>query len=150
MSFKIRKALTGDFESIYHYICQLERTEFDKKIFRHIFIENLSRDNIHYYVAENEKPGKKKVIGFMSIYIQLQLHHCGKVAEIMELFVDEKFRSIGAGAALVNTAIKTANKNNCDVIELSTNRKRIRAHHFYEKKNFKKTHFKFTMKLSPI
>lgn len=121
---------------------------FDRRAFRQIFLKNLSLANIHYYVAETRTAGiKKQVIGFISIHIQFQLHHCAKVAEIMELFVDKEFRDRKIGSVLTGIAIKIANKSNCDTIELSSNVKRKKAHHFYEKENFRKTHFKLTMKL---
>lgn len=148
MSFKIRKARIRDLEPIYGFICQLEKVIFNKNSFRRIFLKNLSAGNIFYYIAENTgKSSEKKIAGFISIYIQSELHHCAKVAEIMELFVDEKFRGREIGTALLDAALKTAGINNCDIIEVAANTKRKEAHRFYKKKNFKRTHFKFTMKL---
>lgn len=143
LSIKIRKAIIEDFFLIYDFICQLEETSFNKIAFKKIFIKNLKAKHIYYLVAEIEK----SVVGFISIYIQPQIHHCANVAEIMELFVEKKFRNQKIGSALVKVAIKTAKKCNCDVIELATNTKRKDAHRFYEKENFERSHLKFTLKL---
>lgn len=65
----------------------------------------------------------------------------------MELFVDEEFRNLKIGAALIDTALKTAGRNNCEIIEVASGRRRKDAHRFYKKKNFAKTHFKLTKEL---
>ena len=144
MSIKIRKAEIKDFDFVYDFICNLEETQFDKNSFRSIYRKNLSDKNIFYFVAET----KSSVIGFISIYIQPQLHHSANVAEIMELFVDENFRNKKTGAVLLKKAIAVARKNNCVLIELATNKRRKNAHRFYERENFSKTHFKFTRKIN--
>ncbi len=143
MPIIIRKAKIEDFDVIYDFICQLEETTFRKIAFRKIFFKNLAAEHIYYLVAEREKT----VVGFISIYIQPQLHHCAKVAEIMELFVEKNFRNQNIGSALIHKAKNIAQKNKCDVIEVATNVKRKETHRFYEKESFGRTHLKFTMKL---
>lgn len=136
----IRPAQSGDIDTIYKYICELEEEKLDKNTFEKIFNENLTRDDIYYFVAEYSG----KVAGFMSVYTQKLLHHNGTVAEIQELFIDSHARSKGIGKKLIEYARDIADKNNCKMFEVTCNVKRKDTHKFYEREGLLKSHYKFT------
>jgi (aminoalkyl)phosphonate N-acetyltransferase len=135
----IRRANIEDFESIYDLICQLENCIFYKKIILEVYSDNLNNRNIRYFVAVKND----KIVGFVSLYINLLLHHGEKVGEIQELVVDKELRNSGIGKILIRKIEEIAIKEEIHLLEVSCNRKRIKAHGFYENLGFLKSHYKF-------
>jgi (aminoalkyl)phosphonate N-acetyltransferase len=139
----IRYAGIDDHDDIYNLICDLENQKFDKEKFKNIFVSNLNNEYIIYKVLEING----KVSGFVSLYIQYLLHHCGKVGEIEELIIDKQMRGMSLGEKLIENIKEEAIKADCVSIEVTCSFKRDRAHVFYQKNGFDKTHFNFTGKL---
>lgn len=83
----------------------------------------------------------------MSLHVKEQLHHTGKIGEIIELIIHEPSRSLKIGDALFQTAKEITKKSNCLQLELYTNVKRLQAHQFYERQGMNKSHDYFTMPL---
>ena len=81
-------------------------------------------------------------VGYIALRIETQLHHAGKVAEILELYVMPDYRNKKIGARLIEEAVKIARLNNCKIIEVATNKLRTDALKFYEREGFIPTHFK--------
>jgi PhnO protein len=143
IQIQLRRAESKDKDQVYGLICQLVGFDFDRKSFEKTYAKNLSDDMIKYWVIDDGE----KAIGFVSLHIQDLLHHEGKVAEIQELCVDEKFTGKGFGKLLADHAILEAKKLNCEIIELSASNKRVDAHRFYDREGWDRSHFKFTRKI---
>lgn len=145
MSLKVhlRNAIISDTNQIHALICQLENKTMDRTNFKRIFERNLQSPDIFYRVLE----GNENIIGFVSMHIQNLLHHEGKVAEVQELCVDEKYRNLGFGKILLDEAVQEAQNRKCELIELAANKKREDAHRFYEREGWERSHFKFTKNL---
>lgn len=143
VQINLRKAEKRDQSSVYGLICQLVGFEFDKKSFEVTFEKNLANPSVNYWVIENNE----SVIGFVSLHIQVLLHHQKKVAEVQELCVDEKLTGMGIGKLLLDESIQEAERQNCEIIELAASNKRVEAHRFYEREGWERSHFKFTRKL---
>ncbi len=139
----IRKAAAGDVEKVYHLINLLEGCEFPKIQFVSIYNEILQNQSHRIFLYETEN----EVLGIAHLRIENQLHHCGKVAEIMELIVGDSCRSKGIGTMLFNAMCSCAKESCCTQIEVTSNCSRIRAHKFYQKKGMRRSHYKFTMLL---
>lgn len=139
----IRMALEEDMESVYSLICGMEQKLLDKDEFKKIFIEHLKCDNRPLLIFEQAN----KVLGALSLRIEYQLHHCAKIAEIMELSVKDDCRSKGIGKALFDAACQQAENDECLQIEVCCNQLRTKAHHFYEREGMQKFHYKFTKNL---
>ena len=77
-----------------------------------------------------------QVLGMIGLSIRPQLHHCGPVATIDELVVDEQARGRGIGTALLREAIALARQRGCDVVEVMSAHHRTRAHEFYLSQGF--------------
>jgi Acetyltransferases len=138
---EIRNCKIEDIKKIYNLICELEDTNFDYNDFEIAFKSKLdSKENYYILAMKNDV-----VMGFLSLNIDYQLHHAGKVATIEELIVTSKWRSNGIGKLLLNNAINYAKNKNCDVIELTSSFPRERAHRFYIKNGFEKGSYKFKM-----
>jgi ribosomal protein S18 acetylase RimI-like enzyme len=61
-------------------------------------------------------------------------------AHIEGLMVSSNLRGQGIGTKLMEHAIARARQRGCCLVQLTTNKKRIDAHHFYEKLGFSFTH----------
>lgn len=137
----IYRATLEDSNEVYQLICTLEQEVFHKDTFLKIYQENSV--NHYYYVYKIDQ----KCVGFISLYIKQTLHHNGKTGEIIELVVDEKYRSQHIGEQLLQHIEHLANELGLLEIELSTNMKRIRAHSFYENHGYIKNHYNLVKKM---
>ena len=137
----IRKVEQKDMITVYEQICLLEDTKFDIAEFEKIFYQNLEDENVLYCLGETTNG---IVLGFISCHIQNLLHHCGKVAEIQELFVKEAYRAQGIGAQMLKFVEEALLVLNCLSLEVTAQNKRIQTHEFYKKMGFEHTHLKFT------
>jgi (aminoalkyl)phosphonate N-acetyltransferase len=141
VTIKIRKIEIKDLDFIYDFVCKLENEVLDFKQFQEIFLENINNPNFHYFLAENNL----EKIGFISFHIQNLLHHCGRVGEIQEFFVDYNFRKKGIGKLLIDQVFLIANDYQLKSIEVTSGKKRIENVAIYESLGFKLSHNKFTI-----
>jgi PhnO protein len=140
---KIISCTENDVKEVYELICDLKDTEFNFAKFKNAFNSKLKDDKNYYILCVEDK----QIVGFLSLYIDYQLHHAQKVATIEELVVNNKKRSGGIGKALVDAAIKQAKEKECEIIELTSGFDRDRAHQFYDKNGFEKSSYKFIKNL---
>lgn len=136
----IRLAVSADQPEIYSLICALEETSFPQEMFAWGFYTMLSSASHLLLVAEEEG----QIVGLLHLRMEFQLHHCGTVAEIMELIVSREVRSKGIGAALLKAAREQAIQHHCIQFEVTSNQKRKQAHRFYQREGFEQTHVKLT------
>lgn len=107
----------------------MESEQLPEAAFRSIFLRMLDNPDDVLLIDEMTDA----VTGVLHLRIEAQLHHAAKTAEIMELSVGGAYRSGGIGKALLEAARQTARTHGCTRIEVSSNRVRERAHHFYER-----------------
>ncbi len=136
----IRLAVSADQLEIYSLICALEETSFPQEMFAWGFYTMLSSASHLLLVAEEEG----QIIGLLHLRMEFQLHHCGTVAEIIELIVSREVRSKGIGAALLKAAREQAIQHHCIQFEVTSNQKRKQAHRFYQREGLEQTHIKMT------
>lgn len=136
----IRLAVSADQPEIYSLICALEETSFPQEMFAWGFYTMLSSASHLLLVAEKEG----QIVGLLHLRMEFQLHHCGTVAEIMELIVSHEVRSKGIGAALLKAAREQAIQHHCIQFEVTSNQKRKQAHRFYQREGLEQTHIKLT------
>ncbi|RAR46952.1 GNAT family N-acetyltransferase [Flavobacterium lacus] len=144
MNCHVRHATVTDFETVYHFINELEDFVFPREQQHEIFLENLANLKHIFLIAEiNKNP-----VGFLSCHVQNLIHHGGLVGEIQEMFVDANYRSHGIGKQLLDELKIIAKKRNFLQIEVTSGFKRGKAHVFYEREGFPNTHKKFVFKIS--
>lgn len=136
----IRLAVSADQPEIYSLICALEETSFPQEMFAWGFYTMLLSASHLLLVAEEEG----QIVGLLHLRMEFQLHHCGTVAEIMELIVSREVRSKGIGAALLKAAREQAIQHHCIQFEVTSNQKRKQAHRFYQREGLEQTHIKLT------
>jgi PhnO protein len=139
---QIRKAIPADADAIYRFICLLEEKQMDRSGFDVCFQHNLGSLDVHYLVAEEGD----LVIGFLSCQGQMLLHHGGRVYEIQEMYVEEEWRSKDVGRRLLDALNAILSNIDYDVLEVSSNKSRLRAHGFYLQNGFEQTSLKFVKK----
>lgn len=140
----IRKLKEDDILIIFNQVCELEQIRFDFNVFQNIYVQNINDPHKLYYLAEDREGNG---IGFISCHIQNLLHHCGPVAEIQELFIQEAFRGKGIGGLLVAHIEQLLKEAGVLNFEVTAQNKRIQTHLFYENAGLKNTHLKFTKEL---
>jgi ribosomal protein S18 acetylase RimI-like enzyme len=86
---------------------------------------------------------KGAVIGVLTTSMMNVLHRPQPVGRISMLVVAEDVRGGGIGAALVAEAEKRLAAKGCGLVEVTSNRKRLRAHAFYEKLGYERTSYRF-------
>ena len=138
---EIRKVESQDLDFVYKSICELENEILDFEVFSAIFNENIVNPNNLYLLAENEN----EQLGFISFHTQNLLHHCGRVGEIQEFFIDKNHRGKGIGRQLIEKIMQYSDQNNLKSIEVTTNRRRVENVLIYENLGFVLSHNKFTI-----
>ena len=142
----IRPVTAEDADAVYRLMCQLEACELPREPFERIFARQLAALGQHGFVYVSDGP-EPRVLGFINLCVEGQLHHAADIAEVMELVVDEAARGAGIGGALFDHACEAARTLGCDQIELTSNARRHDAHRFYENHGMECTHVKFVMPL---
>ena len=88
-----------------------------------------------------------EVIGMCGISAMTTVHRPAPVGRISVMIVEETYRGRGIGAMLIAEAEKRLAERGCKIIEVTSNMRRDRAHHFYEQLGYERTSFRFMKKL---
>lgn len=86
---------------------------------------------------------RERLVGVLSWHVTPVLHRPRPVGRITMLVVDEKLRGSGIGALLVAEAEGRLAARGCGLVEVTSNRKRLRAHAFYERLGYERTSYRF-------
>jgi PhnO protein len=140
---EIRIAKREDVNEVFNLIVELEDNILDYQSFCKIYFENLCNPRIYYYIYTNGR----ETVGFVSIHIQVLLHHAAKIAEIQEFIIRKDMRKRGIGSVLFGEAMNIARQNGCSQIEVCCNQKRNESHTFYKRMGMLNNHFKFSKPL---
>lgn len=139
---KIRSAELRDLDIVYRFLCSLSEKIHDREKFEEYYKINIQQHNYIYLVTEVDE----SVVGFLSCHGQVLLHHVGWAYEIQEMYTDEMYRGKGIGKLLIQELERILTEREYDVIEVTSNNKRLAAHDFYMKNGYVQTHQKFTKK----
>lgn len=140
----LRRATSGDVDSVFQLICELAQTRFDEEAFRAGYLDNLNTPHLYYALACADE----QVLGFVSVHLQYHLHHVGWIAEIQELVISPRARGRGIGKRLLAWAEETAKYAGAQQTELSTSTRRHDAHRFYQREGYLNSHLRFTKPLT--
>ena len=139
-----RKALPGDCAAVYSLICNLENRELPFPEFSCIFNSQLLNESYCCLVCEQDD----NLSAVLNLRFEDQLHHAGRVAEIMEFAVAPECRRKGLGQEMLEQACIAAKENGCMQIEVDCNLLREDAHRFYLREGMHCFHYKFSRSLT--
>lgn len=90
-----------------------------------------------------------QIIGTCSLIILDNLGHKGaKLAIAESMIVSQEYRGHGIGSKLMQFVMEKAKEENCYKLMLSSNKKRIKAHKFYEQLGFQQHGISFMTEVS--
>jgi PhnO protein len=138
--YRIRKAKPEDVNAVHQLLCELENRVFELTAFTNRYLQNIASPEHIYLVAEEGK----NILGLLTCHGQNLLHHLGITYEIQELIVVDEARSKGIGKALIDHLEIELKDKDYEMLEVASNMKRERAHAFYLREGFLRSHYKFT------
>lgn len=144
MSTTVRMAMASDFQAVYDLICDMEQKYLPQDVMERIFVHQLADPGHAFLVADAEG----NVVGVLHLRIEEQLHHAGRIAEIMELAVAAGHRDAGLGSRIFAHACDVARDAGCLQIEVACNQLRHDAHRFYQRQGMHNFHYKFSLPLA--
>lgn len=93
-----------------------------------------------------EDGAPQQVVGSYALLVMHNLAHMGTPAAIVEdVVVDSSRRSQGIGRQMMDHALAQAREAGCYKLALSSNRRRERAHAFYENLGFERHGYSFVI-----
>ena len=144
---RIRRAHLGDeggIEELYRQLHQGAYKSPGAAKMRRAMRALLQRPNETLLVAVEEG----RIVGTNHVLIFRHLARALKPAAIIEnMVVDSRNRGAGIGDLLMEAALKIARRHGCYKLSLTSNRKRPRAHNFYEKFGMTHTHHGYSIYL---
>jgi PhnO protein len=139
---QIRRAEKSDVLSVKALIDELEKWDSEMTIFALIYEAYLNDLNTFMYLIVHPIDG---VVACISCKGQQLLHHLGWVYEIQELIVKDAHRGKGYGRLLVDKIREQVELRGAKSLEVTSNKRRLEAHAFYEAVGFRNSHEKFTI-----
>ena len=139
----IRRSTMQDLEDVYQLTCELENDELPYAAFVRIYKNQILDDRYACLVCVTDD----RIVGFLNMRFEEQLHHTARIAEILEFSVRTSERSRGIGKDLFTAACALAKEHGCEQIEAASNQKRTDAHRFYMREGMQNSHYKLTRKL---
>ncbi|MBR5269985.1 MAG: GNAT family N-acetyltransferase [Anaerotignum sp.] len=138
-----RKSEEKDCKAIYDLICDMENKQLPYAIFEACYRKQLQMENMYCLIDEEEG----KVRGMLNLRFEDQLHHCEKIAEVMEFVVSSFCRDQKVGQQMLAEARRIALEKGCSQIEVACNQLREDTHRFYEREGMHNFHYKFSKRL---
>ena len=138
-----RKSEARDCKAVYNMICDMENKQLPYAVFAEIYQEQLQRKDMYCLIREEGG----KATAMLNLRFEEQLHHCEKIAEIMEFVVEADCRNAGVGKEALAEACRVAAEHGCSQIEVACNQLRKDTHRFYEREGMHNFHYKFSKRL---
>jgi GNAT superfamily N-acetyltransferase len=142
MAVVLRAARSDDVTTLTSLTAELGYPEPEAEIRRRF--ELLAGQPDHRIIVAEEGG---EVVGLMSFHVLDLLYGSGRLGRITAIVVTNSMRGKGLGRLLVEKAEEFAREEGCNVIELTTNNRRLEAHKFYESLGYAATHKRFTKSL---
>lgn len=140
----IRAATRADLPAIVRMLAEDElgsqRERFETPLPQSYYtaFEAITADGNHELIVA-ELDGQ--VVGTLQLTFLPSLSYQGRTrAQVESVRVQQRFRSQGIGAVMMEWAIERARQRGCHLMQLTSHDSRKDAHRFYERLGFKKSH----------
>lgn len=138
---QIRELDLKELEMAYGVLKQL-RGELSYKEFEDLIYDMRYMNYTMFGIMEGEE-----LITYAGVAVQTNLYH-KRHLYVFDLVSDDKYKSKGYGAMMLEYLGDYAKTSMCENIVLSSNFTRVGAHRFYEKNGFEKTSYLFLKALN--
>ena len=135
-----RISTIDDCKYIHELICDMENSKLQYEAFSEIFKSQHYNPDYECIVYEENN----RILGFVNLRYEYQLHHVERIAEIMEFVVCPDYRDRCLGKKLFNEACNAAQRKSCTQIEVACNQLRTNTHRFYQVQGMNNFHYKFS------
>lgn len=142
MSIAIREARSSDAPRLVELIIALGHPIAEADVRRNL--ETLMQDGLLPLVATDGD----EVIGMCGLSAMVTVHRPAPVGRVSVMIVERAYRGRGIGALLIAEAERRLAERGCKIIEVTSNMRRDRAHHFYEQLGYERTSYRFMRKLA--
>jgi len=129
---KIRSAQIADYKSLMTLYNKFVGSDRYSKLDNDSFKKILISKNNYIFVVED----KEKIIGFATFSIRLVVRYPKPIAELDELFVEEKYRRKGVGKMLMDKIMEKAKEAGCYRLFIESHYDHKQAHQLYESIGF--------------
>lgn len=136
---RIRQASTGDSAALSRLIGQLGYAADEAEVAERL--AEMQVEGRPVLIAEL----RGRIVGCLSTSVMRVLHRPKPVGRISMMVVDEAFRGLGIGRALVRAAERALAERGCGLVEVTSNVARDEAHAFYEKLGYQRTSLRFAI-----
>ncbi|MCX7709152.1 MAG: GNAT family N-acetyltransferase [Clostridia bacterium] len=141
----IREATDKDLTAVLELLKQIDG-ESDQDMDQSLNIWSAIKKYPYYKLMVAEEEGR--IVGTFSLMILDNLgHHGSKLAVVESVVVHSEFRSQGIGKQMMEAAMERAKGEKCYKLMLSSNKKRVRAHKFYEELGFEQHGISFAIEV---
>jgi GNAT superfamily N-acetyltransferase len=148
MNLQIREGTVEDLPQVLGLYAQLGQDDgqvLDIESAREIYAQFARYPSYRLFVASDEQ-APNRVLGSYTLLVMHNLAHLGAPSAIVEdVVVDASCRSQGIGRQLMNHAMEQARAAGCYKLALSSNRRRERAHAFYDSLGFERHGISFVI-----
>lgn len=141
----IREAVEADLGEVQRLLITMDGDN-EVEASRALEIWNRMKQYPYYKVLVVEED--QRLIATCSLIILDNLGHQGaKLAVVESVIVEQNYRRNGVGQMMMNHVMELAQKEGCYKLMLSSNKKRIMAHKFYQKLGFKQHGISFIVEV---
>ncbi len=142
----VREAGPADAEEIIRLFTQLGHPQPEGSATSRLAAFYEAGDRI--LVAEDAQSTQERtLLGATTLHITPEIHRAGPIGRMTAVVVDEPARGKGIGRALIAAAEKYFAERGCAMVEVTSNKKRLDAHWFYEQLGYTGTSFRFAKQL---
>jgi GNAT superfamily N-acetyltransferase len=142
----VREAEPADAEEIIRLFTQLGHRQPEGSAESRLAAFYAAGDRI--LVAEDSQSARKRrLLGATTLHVTPEIHRAGPIGRMTAVVVDEPARGQGVGRLLIEAAEKYFAEHGCAMVEVTSNKKRLDAHRFYEQLGYTGTSFRFAKEL---
>ena len=133
----VRRATTGDADAIARMIGELGYAVTADEVSARLGAVGDAGQEVLVAEVDGE------VVGCLSTSTMIVLHRPAPVGRISMMVVDDRHRSKGIGARMVGVAEQLLVDKGCQLVEVTSNLRRVDAHRVWERNGYERTSARF-------